>query len=77
MTPLPSSLASAALCPPTVLDLMHAEINRLVVLSADSVIPIPIEVPRRQYLDFHSDLFPPLRARSELALPSSLLRKQH
>jgi coronin-7 len=44
---------------------MKAEINRAVVLgTADAVIPIPLEVPRRQYIDFHADLFPATLART-------------
>jgi coronin-7 len=42
---------------------MKAEINRVLVLTNDAVIPIPIQVPRRQYIDFHADLFPPVAAR--------------
>ncbi|GAA5918149.1 hypothetical protein JCM1841_005275 [Sporobolomyces salmonicolor] len=63
-TPLPVPLAGAALCPPHILDLMKAEINRLVVLSNEVVVPVPINVPRRQYIDFHSDLFPPTSSRA-------------
>ncbi|SCV74346.1 BQ2448_6778 [Microbotryum intermedium] len=60
---LPVAIASAALVPPSRLNLMKAEINRLVILSNDAVLPVPIEVPRRQYIDFHQDLFPPVAAR--------------
>ncbi|GAA5860495.1 hypothetical protein JCM1840_000276 [Sporobolomyces johnsonii] len=63
-TPLPIPLAGAALCPPHILDLMKAEINRLVVLSNEVVVSVPINVPRRQYIDFHSDLFPPTSSRA-------------
>lgn len=53
---------------------MKAEINRLVVLGgggADAVLPVSITVPRRQYLDFHADLYPPVAARSKsFLLPS-------
>lgn len=56
-------IAGAALAPPSALNLMKAEINRLIVLTTDAVVPIPIEVPRRQLVDFHQDLFPPVRAR--------------
>ncbi|KAJ8295074.1 Endoplasmic reticulum vesicle protein 25 [Rhodotorula toruloides] len=63
---LPVPLLSAALAPPNTLELMKAEINRLVVLAGggnDAVVPVSITVPRRQYLDFHSDLYPPVSAR--------------
>ncbi|TKA54281.1 hypothetical protein B0A53_03373 [Rhodotorula sp. CCFEE 5036] len=66
--PLPVPIVSAALTPPSTLELMMAEINRLVVLGgggADAVFPVSITVPRRQYLDFHADLYPPVAARSK------------
>ncbi|KAL8287521.1 hypothetical protein RQP46_003379 [Phenoliferia psychrophenolica] len=63
-TPVGIMIAGVALAPPSTLNLMKAEINRLVVLTTDAVVPIPIEVPRRQYVDFHQDLFPPVRARA-------------
>ncbi|GAA5989689.1 hypothetical protein JCM10908_000589 [Rhodotorula pacifica] len=65
--PLPVPIISAALAPPSTLDLMKAEINRLVILAgggADAVLPVLISVPRRQYLDFHADLYPPVSART-------------
>ncbi|GAA5824139.1 hypothetical protein JCM11251_001537 [Rhodosporidiobolus azoricus] len=67
-TPLPAPLASAALLPPCAqqahLDLQHAEINRLLVFSPsdNAVVPVEVKVPRRQYVDFHSDLYPPVVA---------------
>lgn len=62
-TPIPATIASFALAPPSVLNLMKAEINRGLVLTNEAVIPLPIEVPRRQYIDFHADLFPPVPLR--------------
>ncbi|KAK4705031.1 coronin-7, partial [Phenoliferia sp. Uapishka_3] len=61
--PLGITIAGVALAPSSTLNLMKAEINRLIVLTTDAVVPIPIEVPRRQYVDFHQDLFPPVRSR--------------
>ncbi|GAA5824548.1 hypothetical protein JCM5353_007239 [Sporobolomyces roseus] len=63
-TPFPSQIAGAALVPPQKLDLMKAEINRLVVLAQDAVVPVPINVPRRQYIDFHQDLYPEISTRA-------------
>ncbi|GAA6016484.1 hypothetical protein JCM11491_002336 [Sporobolomyces phaffii] len=67
-TPFPSQIAGAALVPPHRLDLMKAEVNRLVVLTNDAVVPVPVTVPRRQYIDFHQDLYPEVsnRGRKEL-----------
>ncbi|GAA6011893.1 hypothetical protein JCM10207_003421 [Rhodosporidiobolus poonsookiae] len=62
--PLPTALLSAALIPqrPELLDLQHAEINRLLVLSPaeGAVVPVEIRVPRRTYLDFYPELYPPV-----------------
>lgn len=62
-TPVPTTIASFALAPPSVLNLMKAEVNRVMVLTSEAVVPLPIEVPRRQYIDFHADLFPPVPMR--------------
>ncbi|GAA5897539.1 hypothetical protein JCM6882_003511 [Rhodosporidiobolus microsporus] len=67
-TALPTPLASAAILPPSAqqqhLDLQHAEINRLLVISPSdgAVVPVEVKVPRRQYVDFHADLYPPVVA---------------
>ncbi|GJN89289.1 hypothetical protein Rhopal_002269-T1 [Rhodotorula paludigena] len=64
--PLPVPVLGAALAPPRCWDLMKTEVGRLVVLGAggaDAVVPVQVTVPRRQYLDFHADLYPPVSAR--------------
>ncbi|GAA6062505.1 hypothetical protein JCM10212_006354 [Sporobolomyces blumeae] len=64
-TPFPAQVAGAALVPPHHLDLMTAEINRLVVVTNDqSVVPVSVQVPRRQYVDFHADLYPEVSKRA-------------
>lgn len=40
------------------LDLMKCEIDRLLLLTRNSVYPLPYFVPRRSYYDFHADVFP-------------------
>ena len=59
--PLPGASLGAALLPATAstLDIMRAEIGKLVILTSDSVVPVTLQIPRRSYLDFHSDLYPP------------------
>ncbi|GAA5898964.1 hypothetical protein JCM8208_005439 [Rhodotorula glutinis] len=60
---LPFPAQGAALAPPRELELMRAEIGRVVVLgAADEVVPVRVDVPRRQYLDFHRELYPPVAA---------------
>ncbi|CAL1541238.1 unnamed protein product [Lymnaea stagnalis] len=51
-------IKGAALVPKRAMDLMAGEVNRLVVLCRNSIIPVPYIVPRKSYRDFHSDLFP-------------------
>lgn len=41
---------------------MSAEINRVMIVTTDAVVPISINVPRRQYLEFHHDIYPDFRA---------------
>lgn len=47
--PLPVPSQGAALLPSTsiTLDVMQAEVQKLVVLSQDSIVPITMRVPRR------------------------------
>ncbi|KAH8917736.1 DUF1900-domain-containing protein [Atractiella rhizophila] len=45
------------------IDVMKAEINRLLLSTADAVIPVTMQVPKRQYIDFHFDIFPDIKAR--------------
>ena len=50
---------------------MHTEIAKMVVLTPGAVIPITLQVPRRTYLDFHSDLYPALPLYQSPALKAS------
>ena len=57
--PIPVTTLGAALAPPSILNLMKAEINRVIILSKDDmVVPVAMEIPRRQYIDFHAELYP-------------------
>lgn len=40
------------------LNVMEAEINRLLCISNDTIVPVSYQVPRKSYRDFHEDLFP-------------------
>jgi coronin-7 len=40
------------------LDLMKCELDRLLLLTRNSLYPLPYFVPRRSYYDFHSDIYP-------------------
>jgi len=70
---LPFPAQGAGLAPPHELELMRAEIGRVAVLgAAGEVVPVRVDVPRRQYLDFHRELYPPVAAggTSFTSLPS-------
>ncbi|KAM0750734.1 DUF1900-domain-containing protein [Meredithblackwellia eburnea MCA 4105] len=60
-TSLPAPLSSLTLSPVPQLQLMKGEINKLFVVTQDAVVPISVQVPRRQYIDFHQDLYPDVR----------------
>lgn len=44
--------------PKRALRVMEGEVNRIMQLTSNSVIPIMYQVPRKTYRDFHSDLYP-------------------
>ncbi|CAG2176857.1 unnamed protein product, partial [Oppiella nova] len=48
----------AAIVPKRALNIMQTEVNRVVLLGADSIAPVSYRVPRKSYREFHSDLFP-------------------
>lgn len=44
--------------PKRALNVMEGEVDRLLLLTKQAIIPIPYIVPRKNYLEFHDDLFP-------------------
>ena len=48
----------ATLASKRALKVMEAEVNRVILLGSDGIVPISYKVPRKSYRDFHSDLFP-------------------
>ena len=58
-TPLGEVIKGASLLPKQANDLMSCEILRLLKLTENSVQPISYQVPRKEKLKFHDDLFPP------------------
>ena len=44
--------------PKRALRVMEGEVNRIMQLTSNSVIPIMYQVPRKSYRDFHNDLYP-------------------
>lgn len=51
-------IKGACMLPKFGLDLMKCEIDRFILLTRNSVYPLPYFVPRRSYYDFHSDVYP-------------------
>ncbi|KAK7071102.1 Coronin-7, partial [Halocaridina rubra] len=48
----------ACLVPKRGLDVMSGEVNRVLQLTSNAIIPITYQVPRKTYREFHSDIFP-------------------
>lgn len=48
----------ACLVPKRALRVMEGEVNRVMQLTSNMVIPIMYQVPRKTYRDFHTDLYP-------------------
>jgi len=77
--PIPYALSSTSLAAvhPTLLDVMQAEIGRVLVpvvdKDGDALLPLGIKVPRRQLIDYHEDLYPDIVGSSKYL---SVLRKQ-
>ncbi|XP_043284475.1 coronin-7 isoform X2 [Venturia canescens] len=46
------------LVPKRALNVMQAEVNRILQLTSNMVIPIMYQVPRKTYRDFHGDIYP-------------------
>ncbi|KAI8099038.1 uncharacterized protein BX664DRAFT_320241 [Halteromyces radiatus] len=53
-----ASLLGGTLLPKRTLDVMHTEVARLIAVTDNALIPVSYQVPRKQYIDFHADLFP-------------------
>jgi hypothetical protein len=73
--PYPLSSTSLAAAHPTHLDVMQAEIGRILVpvvdKDGDTILPLGIKVPRRQLIDFHEDLYPDITGTSTSQSPRS------
>ncbi|XP_064489724.1 coronin-7-like [Ornithodoros turicata] len=48
----------AGLVPKRALKVMDCEVNRVLLLGQESIVPLSYQVPRKTYRDFHSDIFP-------------------
>ncbi|XP_078683818.1 coronin-7-like [Branchiostoma floridae x Branchiostoma belcheri] len=47
-----------AMVPKRAMDVMTGEVNRVLLLVHQAIIPLPYIVPRKSYRDFHEDLYP-------------------
>lgn len=48
----------ACLVPKRALAVMQGEVNRVLQLTGNAVVPVTYQVPRKTYRDFHGDLYP-------------------
>lgn len=51
-------IKGACLVPKRALNVMQCEVNRLLQLTVNAIVPVAYQVPRKTFRDFHSDLFP-------------------
>ena len=58
-----TNVIDAAATPKRGLRLMDAEVNRVLVLTRHSLLPVSWIPARKNYKEFHEDLFPPTRGR--------------
>ncbi|KAJ3047864.1 Coronin-7 [Rhizophlyctis rosea] len=67
-----TTFAGATLVPKLALNVMQGEVARILAVASDggSVVPITVTVPRKSYMEFHSDIFPDTKS-TEPALSSS------
>ncbi|KAL3188432.1 hypothetical protein MRX96_003412 [Rhipicephalus microplus] len=63
------------LVPKRALKVMDGEVNRVLVLGQDCIVPISYQVPRKTYRDFHADVFPDTQAPSPATTVSDWLAK--
>ncbi len=48
----------ACLVPKRAMDVMSGEVNRILQLCSDSIVPITWQVPRKSYREYHADIYP-------------------
>ncbi|KAF9580394.1 Coronin-7 [Lunasporangiospora selenospora] len=53
-----SPIIGAALLPKQNLNVMQTEVARIMAVHTNAIWPINVNIPRKSYLDFHSDLYP-------------------
>lgn len=67
--PHPLASSSVAIAHPAVLEVMQAEVVRVLLpvidKDGDTLLPLGIKVPRRQLIDYHEDLFPEITGSSK------------
>ncbi|KAH3730155.1 hypothetical protein DPMN_056136 [Dreissena polymorpha] len=51
-------IRGACLVPKLAMNVMEGEVDRLMLLMQNSIVPLPYIVPRKDYRQFHADLFP-------------------
>jgi len=51
-------IKGGCLIPKRAVDVMQCEINRVLVLGNNSIIPVTWQVPRKSYREYHADVFP-------------------
>lgn len=66
----------AGLVPKRALNVMDGEVNRVLILGQDCIVPVPYQVPRKTYRDFHADLYPDTTVASPTITVSDWIAKK-
>ncbi|XP_064481364.1 coronin-7-like isoform X2 [Ornithodoros turicata] len=66
----------AGLVPKRALKVMDGEVNRVLLLGQDCIVPVSYQVPRKTYRDFHADIFPDTQPASPTITVSDWLEKK-
>lgn len=74
-TRLTDPIAGIAMAPinERTVNVMQTELCRFLILGKNcEVMPVVMQAPKRQYLDFHRDVMPPVRSMSKRPMESTL-----
>ncbi|XP_064636401.1 coronin-7-like isoform X2 [Lineus longissimus] len=55
---MPEQIQGLSVVPKLAMNVMDAEVNRILLLAKSAIITMPYQVPRKSYTEFHADLFP-------------------
>jgi hypothetical protein len=75
-----SPIAGIAMAPINhqTVDVMRTELCKFMILTKSAeVIPLTMQAPKRQYLDFHADVMPSVRSMGRFGNAFGIVKQQH